>query len=169
MNAFFSKLGWAREPDKRDYYLFLIESFRRDNNHTDVIKAATDALGVYPNDAKFYQLRGLSYYELFQHHDAILDFKFVHALEPNNDIVYHHLLDALNSAALYKEAILLADEAIAKYQEGLRENPALAQKAAELIIAYNDKAMHDYAVRSGLLDLKTGAEQVWKSARGENY
>lgn len=86
-----------------DYYDLKCYILIKLKKNPEIIDTATKAIALNPNDAKFYEIRGNTYYFDFQPEKALADFRKMISLDKTNSRYYNNYLKLLNEKRLDTE------------------------------------------------------------------
>lgn len=75
----------------------------KQKKNPEIIETATKAIALNSNDAKFYEIRGNTYYYDFQPEKALYDFRKMISLDKTNSRYYNNYLKLLNEKRLDTE------------------------------------------------------------------
>ena len=89
--------GDGKNLDYYDLKCYILIKLQKNN---EIIEAATKAIALKPNDAKFYEIRGNTYYFDFQPEKALVDFRKMISLDKTNSRYYNNYLKLLNEKRL---------------------------------------------------------------------
>lgn len=103
------KINAAIKLDKRkigfyDLKCYILIKLKKNK---EIIETATYAISLNPKDAKFYEIRGNTYYFDFEPEKALQDYRKMIALDQTNDRYYNNYLKLLNEKRLDQEMINL--------------------------------------------------------------
>lgn len=92
--------GDGKNLDYYDLKCYILIKLKRNN---EIIETATKAIALNPSDAKFYEIRGNTYYFDFQPEKALVDFRKMISLDKTNSRYYNNYLKLLNEKRLDEE------------------------------------------------------------------
>jgi len=118
------KINLAIKQDKRnlDFYDLKCYILIKLKRNKEIIETSTQAINLNPNDAKFYEIRGNTYYFDFEPEKALQDYRKMISLDQSNDRYYNNYLKLLNEKRLDQEMIDLYP-IFAKALPQIKENP----------------------------------------------
>lgn len=103
------KINLALKGDNKDLGFYDLKCYIliKLKRNAEIIETATQAIALNPNDAKFYEIRGNTYYFDFQPEKALVDFRKMISLDQTNDRYYNNYLKLLNEKRLDEEMMNL--------------------------------------------------------------